>query len=46
MNILWGDIENYVDILFFISFLCVILTSIDDSQQNQLLLNVLSYCQW
>lgn len=23
MNILWGDIENYVDILFFISFLCV-----------------------
>ena len=23
MTILWGDIENYVNILFFISFLCV-----------------------
>ena len=44
MNILWGDIENCVFWFSSVSY-AFVLTSIDDSQQNQLLLNVLSYYQ-
>ena len=44
MNILWRDIENCVFCFSSVSY-AFILTSIDDSQQNQLLLNAVSYYQ-